>query len=282
MIFSLFVNYGALNSKPVFSAFAKSIEKSGHTTVINNMDADVAVIWSMLWTGRMQSNKKIWEYYRSKNKPVVILEVGALNRNVLWKISVNSIDNTGYYGPINNTESRKNKLKIFEKPWKQSQNIIIACQNPNSQLWNKMPSNETWVNGIISEIRKYSDRPIIVRNHPRNHIRLNRKDVILQTPKKILTSYDSFDFENSLKSAWAIINYNSNPGVISAINGTPIFVHTTSLAFPVGNLSFSNINHPLTPDRSQWLNDIAYTEWTIDEIESGEPLDRLLKYLINT
>ena len=33
------------------------------------------------------------------------------------------------------------------------------------------------------------------------------------------------------------------------------------------------------PDRTQWLNDIAYTEWTLDEIEQGIPFNRLTKYL---
>jgi hypothetical protein len=279
--FSLFVNYGALNSKPVFSAFKTGIEQHGHSFVLNEMDADVAVIWSMLWSGRMKPNKQVWEHYRNKNKPVIILEVGALDRNNLWKIAINSIDNTGYFGPTNNSNSRKNKLKLFEKPWRQSQNIIIACQNSNSYLWSNMLSQDTWLNNTINEIKKFTDRSIIIRPHPRFPVNIKRSDVIVQSPRKISNTYDSYDFEESLKSAWALINYNSNPAIISAINGIPVFVDKTSLAFPVGNISFSNINNPQMPDRTQWLNDIAYTEWTLEEIESGEPLNRILNFLIN-
>jgi hypothetical protein len=280
MIFSLFVNYGALNSKPVFAAFKTAIEKHGHSFVLNEMDADVAVIWSMLWSGRMKQNKQVWEHYRNKNKPVIILEVGALDRNNLWKVAVNSIDSTGYFGPTNNSDSRKNKLKLFEKPWKRSQNIIIACQNSNSHLWNTMPSQELWIDHTVNQIKRFTDRPIIVRTHPRFPVNVKRADVIVQNPQKVSNTYDSYDFENSLKSAWALINHNSNPGIISAINGTPVFVNSSSLAFSVGNISFSQINNPQMPDRTQWLNDIAYTEWTLDEIESGEPLERISNFLI--
>ena len=32
---------------------------------------------------------------------------------------------------------------------------------------------------------------------------------------------------------------------------------------------------PLRPDRTQWLNDIAHTEWTLEEIAGGEPSKHL-------
>jgi hypothetical protein len=34
-----------------------------------------------------------------------------------------------------------------------------------------------------------------------------------------------------------------------------------------------------TPDREQWLNDYAHTEWTIQEISSGIPLKYLTERL---
>ena len=57
MIFSLWTDNGAMNSKPVFQAFEKSLKDAGCTVVHNSLDADVAVIWSVLWHGRMAQNK---------------------------------------------------------------------------------------------------------------------------------------------------------------------------------------------------------------------------------
>jgi hypothetical protein len=33
------------------------------------------------------------------------------------------------------------------------------------------------------------------------------------------------------------------------------------------------------PDRQQWLNDYAHTEWTVTEIADGLPLTQLENYL---
>jgi hypothetical protein len=71
---------------------------------MGDMDADVAVIWSCLWNGRMAPNKIVYEEYRRQGKPVIILEAGALKRNITWKIAVNNITTEGHYGHTENLD----------------------------------------------------------------------------------------------------------------------------------------------------------------------------------
>ena len=59
MKFSLWTHNGAKNSRPVFDSFAHSIFNAGGDVVYNDINSDVAVIWSVLWYGRMSSNKKV-------------------------------------------------------------------------------------------------------------------------------------------------------------------------------------------------------------------------------
>jgi hypothetical protein len=35
------------------------------------------------------------------------------------------------------------------------------------------------------------------------------------------------------------------------------------------------IDNPHMPNRQQWLNDYAHTEWTVEEISQGMPLKHL-------
>jgi hypothetical protein len=63
------------------------------------------------------------------------------------------------------------------------------------------------------------------------------------------------------------------------MQGIPVFVGPDSLAYDVGNTDLTKINSPSMPDRTQWLNDIAYTEWTIEEISQGLPIKRLTSML---
>mgnify|MGYP007000113492 len=66
-----------------------------------------------------------------------------------------------------------------------------------------------------------------------------------------------------------------NPATQAVIEGVPVFTGPSSLAWPVANPDFTTLGMPKRPDRTQWLNDIAYTEWTLEEIAQGKPLNRL-------
>ena len=64
MKIEIWPDYGPLNSKPIFKAFINSLKKAGETLYVNKeADADVAVIWSVLWRGRMANSKRIWDRY---------------------------------------------------------------------------------------------------------------------------------------------------------------------------------------------------------------------------
>ena len=141
-----------------------------------------------------------------------------------------------------------------------------------------MPPMSNWFLNTYDEIRKHTDRPILFRPHPRcrlPHIERGLKNVIRQDPTHLRGTYDDFDM--AFDNVWATVSFSSNPGIHSIINGVPAFVGTSSLAYDVGNdIDFMhNIEHPLMPNRQQWLNDYAWTEYTVEEIANGLPLAQL-------
>ena len=291
MIFCLYTDYGALNSKPVFEAFAKSIIDAGHTVIYNEPyrvmnhydNYDVAVIWSVLWHGRMAKNKTVWEQNRLLNKPVIVLEVGGIQRGTTWKVGLNGINRDAYFGPDNNNDDRHRLLGLSLRPWRTNGEYILICgQHDKSLQWQDMPSMSNWFMQTYREIRKHTDRPIVFRPHPRcrlPHIELGLKHVYRQEPVKIGGSYDDFDM--GFDNVHCTISYSSNPGIHSILNGVPAFVSTHSLAYPVGNdIDFlHDIENPMMPERTQWLNDYAHTEYTIEEIFQGIPLNYLTSKL---
>ena len=280
MKFSLWTNYGAKNSKPVFDSFASGIRNAGGSIVYNDINSDVAVIWSILWNGRMAPNKKIWDLYRSQNKPIIVLEVGGIKRGTTWKVGINGINREANFGPKGNGPERAELLNLELQPWRTNGRDIIICgQHDKSHQWRNMPPMANWILDTITLIRKYTARPIIIRPHPRCALTLNHSfnDVIIQRPHQLPNTYDDFDFD--FHNAWAVINWSSNPATQAVIGGVPVFVGPDSLALDVGNKNLEDIRIPRMPNRQQWLNDLAYTEWTIEEISSGTPLKRLTSYL---
>ena len=283
MKFSLWTNYGALNSKPVFAAFADSLVAAGHDVVWNDPVSDVDVIWSVLWHSRMAQNKNIWVRNMAQSKPVVVLEVGGINRGTTWKVGLNGINRTAYFGEQDNDRTRATSLGLGCKPWRSNGDFILVCgQHDKSLQWQHMPRMSIWVIETIEEIRKHTSRPILFRPHPRcplPHIEKEFKNVYRQEPKHVSGTYDDFDMQ--FDNIWATISHSSNPGIHSVISGVPSFVSNSSLAYDVANdIDFlHNIETPLMPDRTQWLNDYAWTEFTVEEISQGIPLKRLTSKL---
>lgn len=278
MKFSLWTQYGALNSKPVFDAFANSLNNNGHDVAYNDLSADVNVIWSVLFNGRMAGNKAVWE----QQKPTIVLEVGGINRGTTWKVGLNGINRDAYFGPSGNSSDRVRLLGLQVKPWKYDGEYILVCgQHDKSLQWKDMPSMSTWVHDTITFIRAQTDRPIIFRPHPRcplTAIEHDFKGVKRQDPKQIKDTYDDFDMQ--FNNIWATVSWSSNPGIHSIINGVPAFTGPSSLAFDVAEQNLRNIENPLYGDRTQWLNDYAHTEYTIGEISQGIPLKHLTSKLI--
>ena len=81
-------------------------------------------------------------------------------------------------------------------------------------------------------------------------------------------------------NVWATVSWSSNPGIHSVIEGVPAFTGPSSLAYDVTLQNLSQIEDPLYCDRTQWLNDYAHTEYTIEEISKGIPLKHLTPKLI--
>lgn len=281
MKFSLFKEYGALNSKPVFEAFEHSLNQAGHTVSENNWSADVAVIWSVLFNGRMAGNRKVWNHYRKSNRNIIVLEVGGIKRNITWKVGLNGINRDGYFGTMGNNSDRSKALGLQLKTWNNTGEYILICgQHDKSLQWQGMPSMSNWFLNTYDQIRKHTDLPIIFRPHPRcrlPHIERGLREVYRQEPVLVPNTYDDFDM--NFKNIWATVSWSSNPGAHSVIEGIPAFVGPSSLAWDVANTDLSEILNPRYPDRSQWLNDYAWTEYTVEEVAQGMPLERLTSRL---
>ena len=284
MKLEVWTEHGPQNSKPIFDAFVKSLQNAGETVVLNkSANADVAVIWSVLWRGRMEQYKKIWDKYRAEGKPVIVLEVGGMRRNESFKIGINGINRDADFA--NQTFDDK-RWPLFEhtlRPWNPTGDIIVICgQHDASEQWKGLPKMSTWIEQQIKEIRKYTTRPILVRPHPRNTIQFKECDfqnVKVRLPKRDFMTYDDTDFKATLERTWAVVNHSSNPAMEAVIRGVPVFVSESSLCHDVGNIKLADINTPAMPGRANWSNWLSYTEWFKDEIEAGLPWARIKKRL---
>lgn len=273
-----FPNSCAQNSDSVMQAVLHSLRRAGHIAVENSMDADAAVIWSVLWAGRMAPNQAIWEHYRANGRPVIVVDIGTLYRGETWKIALNNISAKGYYGHCENLDwDRPRKLGIsLAINLTRNPGIVVAAQHARSLQVAELSSIEDWIKSQLQLLRAVTDRPVTIRPHPRSRLNLFRLEelggnVNIEHPRRVANTYDSY---NLAFDCHAMINYNSGPGIQAALAGTRPIVDRSSLAWPVGT-KVEDIEQPYAIDRDQWLVEICHTEYTIKEIEQGTWIPRL-------
>jgi len=278
MRFGLFDKQAAMNSAPVWQAIKTGLGRLGLAYASHDCQADVAVIWSVLWSGRMRANRDIWKLFRESGRPVIVAEVGMLDRGRTWKLGINGTGLQAQWGQGIDPD-RPTKLGLQPRPWRdQGRDILICLQRQDSLQWQGQPPVTKWLTQTIDSVRDHSSRPITVRCHPRQRISVPY-GVTESVCRPVANTYDHFDFDRALDQAWAVINWNSGPGTQAVLQGVPAFVGATSLAAPVANLDLAQIETPIRPDRGQWLIDVCHTEWTCSEIATGYPLERLLRSL---
>jgi len=133
---------------------------------------------------------------------------------------------------------------------------------------------QQWALDTITQIRKYSDRPITIRPHPGD----KQAKVYLQPHKTILKNLPNVKIspldrplEEDLRKAWAVVNHNSSAVVGPIINGYHCFLTDpkSSQCREVSNTDFSKLENPDLFDRQAWLERISMMHWKFSELEDG-------------
>jgi len=248
---------------------------------------------------KMQERASAYQYILDSNKPFLVLESPVFRKYPAWtRLGWYSYKwSDGIFGNENSPSNRWNKFQketgIVLKDWHSpGDSILIMAQKEGDSSLLKLYENYNrfydWLEELIIDIRKYSDRPIIIRPHPRNNAkgvklasRLQKKlkdpTITISQNTDSITDYLSSPNKadglyEDLKKAYCVITYNSLSSIESICEGIPTFaMEDGSMIWPIAHKDLSqieNLNYSI--DRFQWSCDIAYTQWTGKEHASGE------------
>jgi hypothetical protein len=223
--------------------------------IINNRPG---VFW-----GLVRNNLSLIKSYQDKRIPFYFTDMPYWNRYMgdnrnacSWRIIPNAL-HVNWIDDFPN--DRFNKLSAKIKDFRKNGNHILVC--PSSQTMNRFYNQENWLQNTINEIKKYTDRPIKIRQKPRNSY--------TSGPRAALIS-----FEEDAKDAWAVVTSASIAGVEALCLGIPVFCTEYSPCASIANLNLSAIENPRFNCRDKWLNTLAYYQYTEVELRSG-----IVKYI---
>jgi hypothetical protein len=282
----------------VLKRFIQGVVANGDNGILhagnNILESDVNMIqgWvhaNSVLTSHLKVRKYAVEEARLKGKHSIMCDSNLFNYDTgkfhpmhYSRYSMDGVfPTTGNYFSDNPDPNRwkqiQQDLGLSLKDWRSNGvHILICTQRNGGWSMSGLPVVD-WLDKTIKQLRKFTDRPIIVRGHPgdKHAVKyLNKKKYNVSVNPKIVQ-----DFQN----AWATITYNSSPGVASAIEGIPLFVTDPtpqiSQAFPVANTDLSQIETPDVFERQQWIEKLAMSHWKFQELTDGSAWAHMRDYV---
>ena len=169
----------------------------------------------------------------------------------------NVLDLNGYFRIVYNNliyneesdfpDDRLKKLNLKFKEKKNKGDEIILSEP--SEAMKKIYNSHNWVNETIEIVKKFSDRKIVVHN-----------------------KFSKKPLEEMLQNAWSFVSLQSTAGFKAMVEGVPAYFTETSLKNinKIEEIENPNINYKI-------FNNLAYSQWTLKEIESGEAWEIISK-----
>lgn len=273
----------------IFKSFAKGIDKCGDEAILQfnppykfDPSIDLYITWG---TNKDLPKHTHMNEFRniitSNGKRFVSIETPILNRLlnvddlIYWRVGFEHVvdaPNRFYLADRDYPDDRMKAMDLKIKPWRKKGNhIVLITQSPNDQ--SLCGTNHfKWINETLVSIRKYTDRPITIKTHPLWDKNINQYLSLLT--KEVDYSIDRTSSSNNrfncLKNCWAAVAFTSGMSVDSILRGIPMITSIKgNFVYPISSHTFSEIETPKLGDRKQLLSNLAYTQWTADEMASG-------------
>ena len=161
---------------------------------------------------------------------------------------------------------------------------ILICMQRDGGFAMKALDPLVWLQQKISEIRKYTDRTIMVRPHPgaykpTDFLQFRTKHYQKHLGVQVLEP-SAAKLTDNLQRAHAAVFFNSSASVAAVCAGVPIFVDDIScVSWAVANQDIAKIESPEQFDRQQWIYDLAAAHWSDDDAKQGLIYQKFMPFL---
>ena len=221
------------------------------------------------------SSGKIAKFVQAHGQDYYFIETGYLGN---YRCDNNRTGRKVYHRIVKNAMQHSTIMDVPDDRWK-----ALVDFNPNMEYkgWKRtgskilvvLPTEKPfqyygsdrakWIQKVEKTIKKYSDREIVWREKASRGERTND------------TIYDALD-----QDIYALVTYNSIATVEAIQYGIPAFGLAPTAADPVCSNDLKQIENPVMPSEDiiyKWLCSIAYSQFSLDEIITGQAWQMVLE-----
>ena len=250
---------------------------------------DLAVIFGS-WKPRDKGHHLIRTSVAANATNFICIETPLMNRktdtvNTEWRVGLNGFLNGQAIWPQLGETEAKQRLKekeVMFPGWRKNEagHILLALQLPGDASLQGTDIGE-WAYYTIKELRKHTDRKIVIRTHPLSSERAYSDHLFrligqLTFEKVKGISYSdgaSTDWVKDLENCYCTVTYSSGFAVDSVLNGVPtLATDSANFAYKISSNIVSEIENLRKPDlrtMQKWLESLVACQYSEDEMSSG-------------
>lgn len=212
---------------------------------------------------------------KSLGKEYIVLETGYINRGDgsehHYAAGWNGLNGRADFRNLDMPGDRADKLRqanlLRDIPWRDKGNHVVLCGQVPWDASVDHTNHLQWLEETAAVLKKV--RPVRFRPHP-----------LAPIPPIQGCEYSQAGLAKDLLWAHAVVTFNSNSGVEATIDGVPVIACDEGSM--VWNISsrLDEIEDPKKPERNGWLSNLAYAQWTQDEMRSGETWNHLTRVVM--
>lgn len=245
-------------------ALAKGLARHGIeaelTRPMHYHPSDLAVIW-----GHRQH--PIIANQKARGLPYLVMERGYFgDRFKHYSLGFNGLNGRANFFNADSPADRWTKHGFDLPPWKSGGECAIVMGQVVGDAALAHVDYQRWQREACVAAEAYK-LPIYFRRHPHPKARTDGK--MLRVP------FSKLSLKEDLERAAVVITLNSNSAVDAVLAGVPAV--TADVGAMARDVTGHKIGELFTPDRLQWARNLAYTQWLLSEIESGEAWEHLRK-----
>lgn len=246
---------------------------------------DIAIIFGS-WKAKERDHHAVKNSIVEFAPLFVVIETPLINRKVFednqyYRIGINGfLNHSGIFNYGTHNSDRLAKMNINWQGWKaQGNEILLFLQLPGDASL-RGANIYHWAKFAVDEIRKRTNRPIKIRTHPKHTIKDTDEiykliaDLSLNHTKDVVISFGKdTPLQEDLSKAFCTVTFTSGSAVDSIIQGVPtIACDPGNFAYDISSNYLEEIENPKrapTNEVQHWLNQLSYSQWSVDEMYQG-------------
>lgn len=160
---------------------------------------------------------------------------------------------------------RQLKLKLGKRGRAQAGHVLYCGSSQKYHEFHGIGEATDFAYKVFRRLRKQTERHLVYRPKPSWHDAVPIAGVSM--------SYGGTSLEDALRGCHCLVTHGSSAAMEAIIAGVPAIVLGPSIARPVAEVAIDQVENPKWADdaaRLAWASNMAYCQWTADELRSGE------------